>query len=490
MINACLSNSSMHAIQSQPPQPGFAEETLQSRLQSFIDRSTDHWTYAIFWQSTPPPSSTLLWGDGYYKGSQDETQAPFATTQAEQSHRKRVLRELNSLVSGSSPSDEDDVTDTEWFFLVSMTQSYDPHILFSGEPVWYAGSDQLAKARCERVREAHVLGIRTVAFVPVPVNAGIVELGSTHVVFKNPEIISRIYENFNIASMVTEPSMADLWLSDEFTGVENNAPFTQSQKVEFDLVKSGIILDFSNNSGSLAEHQSSSAIQFASTTNPNLGESKKRSRLSSPPTMSEHSDLESGAPAATERRPKKRGRKPANGREVALDHVEAERQRRERLNQKFYALRAVVPNVSRMDKASLLTDATSYITDLQSKIKALEARSSSLQSQVAQLNSVRKDRKRSQNGESGGYSRERIVELEVKMIGAEEAMVRLHSDRWGHPVARLMGAFMEMDLEIRSAGVSTVGDVVVQQATVGMTTRVFTREQLRETLLCCLTGRA
>ncbi|KAJ3686580.1 hypothetical protein LUZ61_015744 [Rhynchospora tenuis] len=484
------SNTSLHTLQQQPPsQPAFVEETLQGRLQSLIDRSTESWTYAIFWQSTPPPSSNLLWGDGYYKGSQDEPQAPsYATTPAEQAHRKRVLRELNSLVSGSSPSDEADVTDTEWFFLVSMTQSYDPHILFSGEPLWFAGTDQLAKARCERVREAHMLGIHTVAFVPV--NDGVVELGSMRVIPKNIETINRIYQSFNLPTSVIVPDNTDLWLNEEFS-VENKTQLTQSQKVEFDLVKSGEILNFSNNSSGLAEHQSSSAIQFASV-KPNYSESNKRSRLSSPSAMSEHSDLESGTPAATERRPRKRGRKPANGREEPLDHVEAERQRRERLNQKFYALRAVVPNVSRMDKASLLADATSYITDLQSKVKAIEEEKSKLQTQIAQLNSLRKDSKRNQvqGRESSSYGCERIVELEVKMIGGDEAMVRLHTDKWGHPVAKLMGAFMEMDLEIRSAGVSTVGDVVVQQATVGMITRVFTGEQLKAALLGLLTGRA
>ena len=47
---------------------------------------------------------------------------------------------------------------------------------------------------------------------------------------------------------------------------------------------------------------------------------------------------------------------------------EAEWQRREKFNQRFYALRAIVPNKSKMDKASLLGDAISYITDLQKKM--------------------------------------------------------------------------------------------------------------------------
>ncbi|KAL2509170.1 transcription factor MYC4-like [Forsythia ovata] len=82
---------------------------------------------------------------------------------------------------------------------------------------------------------------------------------------------------------------------------------------------------------------------------------------------SDHSDSDCqfflDTPVEIKKAPKKRGRKPNLGRDTPLNHVEAERQRREKLNSRFYALRSVVPNVSRMDKASLLSDDVSYIKE-------------------------------------------------------------------------------------------------------------------------------
>lgn len=53
--------------------------------------------------------------------------------------------------------------------------------------------------------------------------------------------------------------------------------------------------------------------------------------------------------------------------------MEAEPQRREKLNHCFYALRSVGPNVLRMEKALLLYDAVSYKKELRSKVEELES---------------------------------------------------------------------------------------------------------------------
>uniref|UniRef100_R7WGN7 Transcription factor bHLH25 n=1 Tax=Aegilops tauschii TaxID=37682 RepID=R7WGN7_AEGTA len=55
------------------------------------------------------------------------------------------------------------------------------------------------------------------------------------------------------------------------------------------------------------------------------------------------------------------------------DHIMAERKRREKINQRFIELSTVIPGLKKMDKATILSDATRHVKELQEKIKALEA---------------------------------------------------------------------------------------------------------------------
>ena len=89
------------------------------------------------------------------------------------------------------------------------------------------------------------------------------------------------------------------------------------------------------------------------------------------------SDLSSNPPAAavglSDRTARRRGRKPGpRSDNPGISHIEAERQRREKLNRRFCDLRAAVPTVSKMDRASLLADATAYIAELRARAERLE----------------------------------------------------------------------------------------------------------------------
>lgn len=64
-------------------------------------------------------------------------------------------------------------------------------------------------------------------------------------------------------------------------------------------------------------------------------------------------------------------------------NVILERDRRRRLNEKLYTLRGVVPNITKMDKASVIQDAISYIEELQEQERRLLAEISGLQVEPA-----------------------------------------------------------------------------------------------------------
>ncbi|XP_010696336.2 transcription factor MTB1 [Beta vulgaris subsp. vulgaris] len=172
---------------------------------------------------------------------------------------------------------------------------------------------------------------------------------------------------------------------------------------------------------------------------------------------SEHSDAEvSGrddrAGPSDDRKPRKRGRKPANGREEPLNHVEAERQRREKLNQRFYALRAVVPNISKMDKASLLGDAISYITELQKKLKDMEA-------DREKHNSTSKDTTSGTEANSVADTQVQAPDVEVQAM-QDEVVVRVSCPLDSHPVARVIRAFKDSEINIVDSKLAAGTDTV------------------------------
>ncbi|GAB4834741.1 hypothetical protein Ancab_033005 [Ancistrocladus abbreviatus] len=648
------STSKQFLSESQPNQPSSSTsmsllslDSLQQRLQALIDGARQSWTYAIFWQFSSgfTGQSLLGWGDGYYKGEENKEKSKSnnrVLNPVEQEQRKKVLRELNSLISGTSASPdnafEEDVTDTEWFFLISMTQSFNNGVDLPGQayltstPIWASGSG-LAKSSCDRARQGSVFGLQTMVCIPT-VN-GVLELGSTGLIFHCPDLMRKVRVLFNFggsgsgageinscpvppAAAVADQGENDpsvLWISDPQAAAAATAeikdgsgmtatnhgssnpiaasgnlqtkvvipvdvqgenrlnetpvgihvrggvgqhshqqpPFQQgffgrqlnfsefgfdgagSRNANLNSLKpaSGEILNFGESKRSSCNGSGNGDI-FGANSQFMVEESNKKKRsptsrgsntneegmmsftsgviLSSSGIVksscgagdSDQSDLEasvireadSSRIVEPEKKPRKRGRKPANGREEPLNHVEAERQRREKLNQRFYALRAVVPNVSKMDKASLLGDAISYIKELKLKLQNAESDKEELQSQVEVL---KKELAGKDSRLSNGFSppsldpdlkkfsgKQRDLDIDVKII-EWDAVIRVYSGKKNHPAARLMAALKDLDLDVNHASISVVNDMMIQQATVRMGSRYYGPEQLRLALAARMT---
>lgn len=175
--------------------------------------------------------------------------------------------------------------------------------------------------------------------------------------------------------------------------------------------------------------------------------------------------------------PRKMARDARNWREKSrANHVEAEKRRREQFNQRFYALRSVVPNVSKMDKASLLADAVDYINQLKSTVTALEAKCTSL-SETYNIRSTSVTK----SGTTPGSIHGAKVEIEA-MISGTEAMVRVESTA-DHPCARAMNALRDLELEVSRANALAMEDVMFQEIVIRVPYGLYSEEALKKAIL-------
>jgi hypothetical protein len=183
-------------------------------------------------------------------------------------------------------------------------------------------------------------------------------------------------------------------------------------------------------------------------------------------------------PAPLTDRVRKRGRKhgPSTTTGLAITHVEAERQRRDRLNRRFCDLRAAVPMVSRMDRASLLSDAVAYIGELRGRVEKLEeAAAEAKRTAAAASKSL------------VGITDQDNMALEARMVGREAAALRLTTTTASHAPARFMAALRALDLPVQHACVCRVGGVTVQDVVVDVpSAELWGEDRLRAALLHAL----
>lgn len=174
-----------------------AAATPGKRLQSMLQTAVQsvQWTYSIFWQLCPQ-KGILLWSDGYYNGAikTRKTVQPTEDSAEEASlHRSQQLRELyDTLSSGETNHQErrpsaalspEDLTESEWFYLICASFSFPPAIGLPGKAyakqkhIWLTGANEVDSKVFSRAILAKSARIQTVVFIPVL--DGVVELGTT-----------------------------------------------------------------------------------------------------------------------------------------------------------------------------------------------------------------------------------------------------------------------------------------------------------------------
>ncbi|PWA36831.1 myc-type, basic helix-loop-helix (bHLH) domain, Transcription factor MYC/MYB N-terminal [Artemisia annua] len=413
------------------------------KLQFLLQTQPNHpWAFAIFWKTTYNHDHgrpwTLTWADGYFL----------------QNPNKPAFKEIQTLV-------EPDNTDgAEWFYVVSLARSFGigdesaPSNSFtSNSVIWLTGAHSLISFNCERAKEAYIHGLETLVYIPT--TNGVVELGSYHVInHTESDLAHRVKSLFSASSsssssflspssnLINQPN--DYLIS--FGEMVSRLPQDEESKDIFDL-------------GTTTFGQQSKKLGKVVENTNNKGQKKSQ---------------------------KKKGHDPP------LNHVEAERKRLTNLNQRFYALRSVVPYVSKMDKTSLLEDAVCYINELKNKVEELEAQLQAMNNQpklkkikvkAPDVTFVRNSQGANIYNNGNRTKTNGTLEVEVRMVG-DNAMIRVQSGNAYWPSAKLMDALREMEAKVHQASMSCINDVTLQDVVARVTG--FTGDEVKNHLLARL----
>ncbi|KAL0331563.1 UNVERIFIED_CONTAM: Transcription factor MYC2 [Sesamum angustifolium] len=460
-----ISSSSSSPLLCQEPPPS----TLQNRLQFILQSRREWWNYAIFWQATKDADGrfVLSWGDGHYQGTKSAATVTVAHGHAPQNsipsiEKSKLALGIQFLFGETCCGD---VTESEWFYMASVTKTFAAadDLVFrafsTASNVWLAGHQELQFSDCGRTKEAQLHGITTLVWVPT--SCGVVELGSSDLIKEDWGLMQLIGKSLLNANYNTnfDPDQAQISVS------------TQSPS-SFNIFSTHNI-----------NHYGDEKKVLANNINGKSSSDSGNSDVSGNPFGPDHSTIKT-LPS------RKRARNSENvGRDQLMtpaNHVEAERQRREKLNQRFYALRSIVPNVSRMDKASLLADAVTYIKELKAKISDLEAkcRVESLKQEPRTGFSEMYDTKNTFS--TVDFTRSAsgclIMEVEVKILGSE-AMIRVQSPDVNYPCARLMNVLGDLEFQISHASVSSVRDVMFQDVIIRVPDGLSSEEALKTAIL-------
>ncbi|XP_058734880.1 transcription factor NAI1-like [Vicia villosa] len=153
------------------------------------------------------------------------------------------------------------------------------------------------------------------------------------------------------------------------------------------------------------------------------------------------------------------------------DHIMAERKRREMLSQSFIALAALIPDLKKMDKASILAETIKYVKELQERLKILEQKEKNPkadQSTVTPIKpKVNNDEHYSSTDEStetesaaDGSPTESLFKVEAK-VSEQHMLIRIHCQKHNGLLVKIISKIQSFELFVVNNSVLAFGDSIL-----------------------------
>ncbi|KAK1352802.1 transcription factor EGL1-like [Heracleum sosnowskyi] len=419
------------------------------RRQLALAVKNKQWSYAIFWSVSSTQNGALEWDDGYYNGDIKTRK----TVQSEQLdadqlglQRTEQLRELyESLLDAetnpqsarpSAALSPEDLTDTEWYFLVCMSFVFNIGECLPGRSLAKNQTIWLCNARYadSKVFSRTLLAKTVVCF---PYSGGVIELGTTDLVSEDLSIIQHITSFLETPGTVVSNNSAYVPKTTRYGDHHNCAqpdeniieskmnPDNEWKKLNTCSPNSSSE-DFEPNCQAnksvTAKHEGASHVQSWQLMDDEISNGVLNSEDSSDCVSQTIASPEKSVPLQNEDKVKENhlldhgdckdteltsvevqnddihyqdGRKANywvvtrlqahenNGRggklkrpeadEIDENHVLAERRKREKMQEKFVILGTIVPSAGKVDNVSLLDDTIDYLRNLEKKVEKLES---------------------------------------------------------------------------------------------------------------------
>ncbi|KAJ7943646.1 transcription factor bHLH90 [Quillaja saponaria] len=180
-----------------------------------------------------------------------------------------------------------------------------------------------------------------------------------------------------------------------------------------------------------------------------------------------------------------------------------ERNRRSRIKDRLFALRSLVPNISKMDRAAIIGDAIEYIGVLLNQVKELQDELRDLEEEETEKNKPELRISMSDKEQGGlkcspptdrnqnfhGCIKSNMeVQVEVNQTGTREFLIRLYFDKKQGRFAHLMDAIDSLGLQVHNGNMTTFDGKVLSNLLVEANKKDIQPEKLRDSLIMQIGG--
>ncbi|KAL2488361.1 transcription factor bHLH [Forsythia ovata] len=473
-----------------------ALETAVEWLRPFV--KTKAWDYCIIWKLGDDPSRFIEWGacccsggnGEHFKMKEEIGVEKHLIIECKDTRNKHPIRTKACRALAQFPSS------------IGLYSGIHGEVVISKQPKWLT----LANASISNSLPEPV-GTQ----VLIPVAGGLIELFSTNRVPKNQKTIDFISALFKISveqENMTERGYVNFSLREQLCEPYSNShqidwppslhclnllPAISQLNIDSSFEGSSIISTLSN------EHQSINANLdhvFG-----NMSPEKSSGKYSEMPSSNlnlkrkQNTDFALGcAGENVNLQDRQRGEKE----HYQSKNLITERNRRKRINDGLFALRSLVPTISKMDRASILGDAIRYIKELQDTIENYQAELREM-AEDCNRNNAKPESRSSINELAGGKylpsadinigycsasdKKQAQVEVEVSQIGTKVFLLRCICMKKRGGFVRLMEAMDSLGLKVMDANVTTLNGSVLNVLTVEANRREVEPKSLKQFLI-------